>query len=78
MENKETTLFNWARAQELMDNIKRMNDLLQVHYQANSSDLITFQYEELRGRFIRELNEMFQVYALVVKSKPKRRKKKLA
>jgi len=78
MENKETSLFNWARAQELMDNIKRMNDLLQVHYQANSSDLITFQYEELRGRFIRELNEMFQVYALVVKSKPKRRKKKLA
>ena len=75
MENTNTALFNWAKAQELMDNIKRMNDLLDVHIQAQNSDLILFQYEEMRKKYLEELNEMFHFYALVVKEKVKRKRK---
>ncbi len=75
MENTNTSVFNWERAQELMDNIKRMNDLLAVHTQADSSDLIIYQYEEKRDALISELNQMFRLYSLVVTSKTKRKKK---
>lgn len=78
MENTNTSVFNWERAQELMDNIKRMNDLLAVHNQADSSDLIIYQYEEKRDTFISELNQMFRLYSLVVTSKTKRKKKIIA
>ncbi len=75
MKNTNTALFNGAKAQELMDNIKRVNDLLDVHIQAQSSDLILFQYEEMRKKYLEELNEMFHFYALVVKEKVKRKRK---
>lgn len=78
MENTNTSVFNWERAQELMDNIKRMNDLLAVHTQADSSDLIIYQYEEKRDAFISELNQMFRLYSLVVTSKTKRKRKIIA
>ena len=78
MENTNTSVFNWERAQELMDNIKRMNDLLAVHTQADSSDLIIYQYEEKRDAFISELNQMFRLYSLVITNKTKRKKKIIA
>ena len=63
MENTNTSIFNWERAQELMDNIKRMNDLLAVHTQADSSDLIIYQYEEKRdasGEFATGLQHLLK------------------
>ena len=54
----ENTTFQWVIIQNLLENIKQINDLLSLHIEGGSSPLIIAQYEARKDEFIKELNQV--------------------
>ena len=78
----ENITWNWFIAQDLIENIKKIEDLLEMHIKGESSNLIIYQYQEMKNKMVAELNAVIGSYVNVsIRPKNKRtglKKKKAA
>jgi hypothetical protein len=78
----ENTTWNWFIAQDLIENIKKIEDLLEMHIKGKGSNLIIYQYQEMKNKMVAELNAVIGSYVNVsIRPKNKRtglKKKKTA